>query len=222
MQPSLLQAWSGVTDSTLLQILQQVDRRPPDDFKPLLLAGQRIGWLAPAHVPALCQHLDGCQERGATVVWDAAGLAPGARSALLARAAGELAAQGLITGWRNELYNYWGEIEEAPGPQHAPWFCMERAAFRFFGLRSHAVHINGFRSDGRLWCGVRALSKATDPGRIDNLAAGGLPAGETVLECAIRELHEEAGLPAPIARQAQAGVGSGCPGAAHTHPSEPS
>jgi 8-oxo-dGTP pyrophosphatase MutT (NUDIX family) len=50
---------------------------------------------------------------------------------------------------------------------------------------------------------VRALSKATDPGRIDNLAAGGLGAGESVLGCAIRELHEEAGLRAELAGQVQ-------------------
>jgi 8-oxo-dGTP pyrophosphatase MutT (NUDIX family) len=79
---------------------------------------------------------------------------------------------------------------------------MERACFRFFGLKSHAVHINGFRADGHMWCGRRALTKATDPGKLDNLAAGGLPAGETVQLCGIREMAEEAGLQAGLAEQA--------------------
>jgi 8-oxo-dGTP pyrophosphatase MutT (NUDIX family) len=83
------------------------------------------------------------------------------------------------------------------------WFRLERAAFRFFGLRSHAVHINGFTPDGRMWCARRALSKATDPGRLDNLAAGGLAADETIFQCAVRELGEEAGLGPPLAQHIQ-------------------
>ncbi len=196
-----LSAWSAYSDRDLLQILRQVDHRPPEDFKPLLFSGLRIGRLAPSHVQPLCAHLGRCRAQNAAVIWDAADLPVDARSDLLAEAANRLAQEGLIPGWRNELYNYWGEIEDTPGPPHAPWFRMERAAFRFFGLRSHAVHINGFRSDGHIWCGIRALSKATDPGRLDNLAAGGLPAGESPLDCALRELHEEAGLPAQIAQQ---------------------
>ncbi len=201
MQTSLLSAWSAYSDHVLLQILRQVDHRPPGDFQPLLLGSQRIGRLAPSHVQPLCAHLARCRPQGAAVIWDAADLGVDARSDLLAEAANRLHREGLITGWRDELYSYWGEIEDAPGPAHAPWFRLERAAFRFFGLRSHAVHINGFRSDGHIWCGIRALSKATDPGRVDNLAAGGLPAGESPLDCALRELHEEAGLPAQIAQQ---------------------
>jgi 8-oxo-dGTP pyrophosphatase MutT (NUDIX family) len=75
-------------------------------------------------------------------------------------------------------------------------FRLERAAFRFFGLRSRAVHVNGWTPDGHLLCGRRALSKATDPGALDNLAAGGLGADEAPLACARRELLEEAGVAA--------------------------
>jgi 8-oxo-dGTP pyrophosphatase MutT (NUDIX family) len=56
------------------------------------------------------------------------------------------------------------------------------------------VHVNGFLPDGRLWCARRALTKATDPGMLDNVTAGGLPSGETVQDCLQRELAEEAGL----------------------------
>jgi 8-oxo-dGTP pyrophosphatase MutT (NUDIX family) len=71
---------------------------------------------------------------------------------------------------------------------------FERSGFRFLGMVSHAAHINGFTADGRIWCGRRAQSKATDPGLWDNIAAGGVAAGESVLSCAVRELMEEAGL----------------------------
>jgi isopentenyldiphosphate isomerase len=200
----LLSAWSGIDNQRLRQILQQVDHERPADFKPLMLGGQRIGWLAPEHIEPLCHRLPMCRRDAQAVTWEADALDSRIRSSLLAQAAQQLREAGWIQGWRDELYSYLGEIQDAPGPEHAEWFRMERAAFRFFGLRSHAVHINGFRSDGHIWCGIRALSKATDPGRIDNLAAGGLPAGESLLDCAIRELHEEAGLPAEIAGRVQA------------------
>ncbi len=198
-----LRAWASVSNEALRQILHRIDRPQPSHFTPLLLAGQRIGWLAPGHVQPLCKHLAYCKNHGQAVVWEAADLSVQARSQLLAEAAQKLREQAHIHGWRDELYSYWGEIDRDPDPQLPERFRLERSVFRFLGLRSHAVHINGFRPDGRIWCGIRALSKATDPGRIDNLAAGGLPAGETVMACAIRELHEEAGLPESIAHQIQ-------------------
>ena len=204
MHPLLLSAWSAIDSDLLRQVLRQIDHPPPDDFTPLLLGSRRIGWLAPEHIEPLCRHLPRCHRDTRAVIWQADALDSEARSSLLAKAAERLRVEGWIRGWRNELYSYWGEIEDTPHPERAEWFRMERAAFRFFGLRSHAIHINGFRSDGHIWCGIRALSKATDPGRIDNLAAGGLPAGESLLDCAIRELHEEAGLPAEIAGRVQA------------------
>jgi ADP-ribose pyrophosphatase YjhB (NUDIX family) len=47
---------------------------------------------------------------------------------------------------------------------------------------------------GDLWCGRRSDHKPTDPGLLDNLAAGGLTAGEMPLDTAVRELAEESGL----------------------------
>jgi 8-oxo-dGTP pyrophosphatase MutT (NUDIX family) len=61
-------------------------------------------------------------------------------------------------------------------------------------MMSHAVHIHGFLPEGDLWCGRRSTHKATDPGLLDNLAAGGLTAGESPMTTALRELAEEAGL----------------------------
>ena len=196
-------AWAGVQDEALHGILASIDRPAPPQFKGLYLGTQRIGWLAPEHVGPLLAHLPGCEPSEQSLVWRAAHWSAQRRSQALAQAAQTLNEEGWVTGWRDELYSYWGEIEHAPQPQLAPLFEMERAAFRFFGLRSHAVHINGFTPDGRLWCGIRSMTKATDPGRIDNLAAGGLPAGEEVLSCAIRELYEEAGLPPELAQQAR-------------------
>jgi len=107
---------------------------------------------------------------------------------------------GWVRGWRHERYRC-----QLPGPGDedrpaggAVFFELERAAYRFFGLTSQAVHVNGVDESGALWCGRRSPRKATDPGRLDNLAAGGLPAGEELWDCARRELWEEAGVPAAL------------------------
>ena len=127
-------------------------------------------------------------------VWHADTVSPQERSALLQTMAQQLRAQGQLNGWRNEAYACWGWTQE-DWPYHSPeLFRLERAAYRFFGLRSHASHIHGITPDGRMWCGRRAHHKATDPGLLDNLAAGGLPAGEQPAVCAVREIQEEAGL----------------------------
>ena len=100
--------------------------------------------------------------------------------------------KGLINGWRNEDFAYINK-------QGHEQFRLERAAFRTFGLQSRAVHINGHTSNQKLWLAKRSLNKATHPGLMDNLAAGGISADETVRNCAIRELWEEAGVPRELA-----------------------
>jgi isopentenyldiphosphate isomerase len=188
----------------LAQLLAQARHRDPEPARRFCMGDLPIGWLSAAHDAAVVLELPETYLDGDRRIWRCAGTSVLARSQALQAAAERLRAQGLIRGWRNERYSYWGDNGGQPHPGLPEHFRLERAAFRFFGLRSHAVHINGFTPDGRMWCGRRALSKATDPGRLDNLAAGGLPAGETVLDCALRELNEEAGLPENLARQVQA------------------
>lgn len=196
-------ALSPSQKALLRQTLQGARQAPPPGARSWCLGEMPLGWLAAGHDDALAQALEGTALRGGQRIWQAADWPVAQRSQALQSAAQRLHAQGLIRDWRDELYCYWGDTGGQPHPGLPEHFRLERAAFRFLGLRSHAVHINGFTPDGRMWCGRRALSKATDPGRLDNLAAGGLPAGETVQDCALRELYEEAGLPESLTRQVQ-------------------
>ena len=175
----------------------------PVDSCRFFIGEEPLGWLQAQHVQALQHVLPGVSRGPGGVRWDAQQRSPQERSKALAMAAQALRAQGLIRGWRDECYSHWGAISHDPDVAQPEWFRLERSAFRFFGLRSHAVHINGFTSDGRMWCARRALSKATDPGRLDNLAAGGLAADETIFQCAVRELGEEAGLGPSLAQHIQ-------------------
>ncbi|MBS0321119.1 MAG: DUF4743 domain-containing protein [Proteobacteria bacterium] len=118
-----------------------------------------------------------------------------ARTAALARVARTLAAEGALTRWRDERY------AAAPALGAPPWFLLERAAARYFGLRTHAVHANGLvatRDGWRMWIARRSLAKPIDPGMLDNLVGGGMAAGEMPAAALVREAWEEAGIPAAL------------------------
>lgn len=192
-------AFSESDRDFLKTYLVSARRPPPASWVSWWLEGYPfpLGWMSVQRAECLDRALpvDAPLERvGERYIWQAANLTSGQRSATLQRIAEELRDQGLITGWRDEAYSCWGYRDDPwPYPQ---WelFRLERAAFRYFGLRSHAAHVHGISAEGLMWCGRRALDKATDPGLLDNLAAGGIPAGEEPADCAAREVFEEAGL----------------------------
>ncbi len=111
----------------------------------------------------------------------------------LQRLNSRLADAGALLGWRDEFI----DVLDWSGALHLG--SMERAAARFWGSYTRAVHLNGWVAGGRgapaqVWLALRADHKATDPGLWDNLVAGGLGLGEGVSDALKREAFEEAGL----------------------------
>ncbi len=123
------------------------------------------------------------------------------RSAALAEVARTLANEGALSPWRDERYAV-GLALDAP-----PLFDLERAAARYFGIQTYAVHVNGTttRPDGSdaMWIARRSPRKAIDPGLLDNLVGGGLAAGSSVRGTLVKEAREEAGLDEATASQAR-------------------
>ncbi len=185
----------------LQRCLADVTQGVPPEGHRLLLDGRAIGWLTPARAALLQQLWPALQAEGSALHWHSLGRPAEALSDEIGAIAESLRARGAISGWRNERYRC--EADARSTARGRALFRLERAAFRFFGLRSRAVHVNGWTLEGCLVCGRRALSKATDPGALDNLAAGGLPADEAVRACARRELWEEAGLAGAQSRHLQ-------------------
>jgi 8-oxo-dGTP pyrophosphatase MutT (NUDIX family) len=101
--------------------------------------------------------------------------------------------------WRGEAFDV---RAQAGGPVLAR---IDRGALPAFGLLAEGVHVNGLvrRSDGLfLWVARRAADKALDPGKLDHIVAGGVPAGMTPMQTLVKEAAEEAAIPAEIAEQA--------------------
>jgi len=180
--------------NALGQLLTQARLAVPGHCIPFFCGSQLLGHLLPAHAEQLVTVLDNASLRDTTLRWQPQDASSLERSAQLQTALCKLRDQRLIGAWRNEDFCFWPGPEAQPGAAQNAFVQVERAGFRYLGMMSHAVHINGFTPDGRMWCGQRSNNKATDPGLWDNMTAGGLSAGESLETCAVRELWEEAGL----------------------------
>src|SRR3546814_15098020 len=79
-----------------------------------------------------------------------------------------------------------------------PLFDMDRGAVTAFGIANRGFHLNGLVGAGdatRMWIARRALDKTTYPGKLENMVAGGHPAGLLPLQNLLKECTEEDGLP---------------------------
>jgi len=164
---------------------------------PFIIDDTLVGSVARAHVDALSAWPAWLRiEAGAVRLHCAAA----ARDAALSEMNQALHRDGLILGWRDETY-------ALVDPQTLrPLAALERAASRFWGTLTFGAHANGYVADanGRpthMWIARRSPTKATDPGKLDNLIGGGVPQGQSPRETLVREGWEEAGL-APMQMQA--------------------
>ena len=187
-----------------LSCIASARRFEPRAHLPLSMAAEQVGWIRESDVPLLVQWPD-------VFEIDAAGVAlttrfdidVNTRSAALATVIGALAGQGRIRGWRDETYAIRNTFEGAP------LAFIERAAARFFGTMTYAVHLNGIVKYAdrapQLWIARRSETKATDPGMLDNVVAGGIAWGLDIDATLAKECWEEAGIGAALAARAIAG-----------------
>lgn len=155
----------------------------------MLIDGQGIGWV-PARIVKALDGLEGveCADKHVTVK-DPTGLPGIART---------LSERGLCR-LRGETF----DVRARPdGPVLAQ---IDRGAIPSFGIRATGVHVNGLVRHGddlQLWIARRAMDKQLDPGKLDHIVAGGVPAGLSAAETLVKEAGEEAAIGPELASTA--------------------
>ena len=175
---------------TLLRHLAAVNgARLPGDRIPFLIGPDQVGWLKPDLAEAVAG-FDHVHHGPAGVVLD--------DPAALPAIARELAGQGLMR-FRREAFDVRATWD---GPVLAT---IDRGALPAFGIEAQGIHLDGLvrKRDGlHIWIARRSRTKALDPGRLDHIVAGGMPAGHGPDETLVKEAAEEAAMPEYLARRA--------------------
>ncbi|MHA1107644.1 MAG: DUF4743 domain-containing protein [Alphaproteobacteria bacterium] len=184
---------------SFLERITECNSHDLSGFRPFSVAGTRVGWVRHQFAELLAGFGD-VFEKSSDGVKVAAHLGDyAARTEAVDWVVQRLAADGIIDGWRGEPYPV------GTGFHEPAFFEMERAAVPHFGVPAYGVHINGFFRRGfeiHMWIGRRAACKATFPGMLDNMIAGGQPVGLGLAENVVKEAGEEAGVPPELAQGA--------------------
>jgi 8-oxo-dGTP pyrophosphatase MutT (NUDIX family) len=161
----------------------------PGTFLPLLIGAAQVGWVQPDVAAALAD-TGQAKLRGNEVVVPDGDALPSLSAQLAARGIGRV---------RQEVF----DVRSKPdGPVLAR---VDRGALPRLGIQAVGIHVNGLveqPSGLHLWVARRALDKALDPGKLDHIVAGGVPAGLDPATTLVKEAGEEAAIPPTLAQQA--------------------
>lgn len=186
---------------SLLRHLERCNRFDARRFRPLLFADKQIGLVRDDNAVRLARFPDMFAVTPHSVTLLARGDFDQV-SAAVDRVVEALVADGAVSKWRYESFAVtpiWGE---------PPLFKIDRGAVPFLGVRAYGVHLNGWRRapDGhvQLWIGKRAPDKKVDPGKLDNLVAGGIGYPHGIEDTLVKEADEEASIPPTLVAHAVA------------------
>lgn len=122
------------------------------------------------------------------------------RTRQIAQVVRELIVQKIIRRWHGEQYPV------SPDSGGNTLFLLDRASVSYFGVRAFGQHLNGYVRDGeniKMWLARRALNKWNEPGKLDNMVAGGLPYEMSLEKNLEKECYEEASIPPELAARAK-------------------
>ena len=183
-----------------LDRIAECNRHDLSGFLPFDVEDKRIGWVRRSLTEQLAERPE-VFAVGAESVGFAAGLdTPERRSAALAETVREWHGRGLLRRVSGEL------LAVGAGMEEPPLFLIDRSAVQAFGFSAVGVHVNGYvrRDDGlHVWIAERAAGRHSYPGMLDNMVAGGQPAGLSLKENVVKEAAEEAGIPCALAGTAR-------------------
>jgi len=184
---------------SLLDRIRACTAHDPARLRPWRIAGTVAGWVTPPVADLLDRRPGPLRPDGSGWRLDERLSGPGARADALEEVTDRLIKAGLVRKRRNERYPV---LAEWGAPLLAT---VDRSAAVALGIKSFGIHLNGVveTADGPLlWLAKRAADRALAPGKLDNIVAGGQPAGLSLAENVVKECAEEAGIPPELARQA--------------------
>jgi hypothetical protein len=169
-------------------------------FRPFEVAGKRVGWVRSDLAGKLDRwpHIFDLADDKITMLDGVGGTEE--RTSAMAEVCEALAAQEQLPRSRGEQFAVAASFGDAP------LLRLDRAWVPAFGVTAYGVHVNGYVDTSAgpdLWIGVRSTNSLVDPGKLDNMVAGGQPAGLSLQENVIKEAAEEASVREELARQAQ-------------------
>ncbi len=170
----------------------------PQEYRRFMVAGEAVGWVLPGFAEVLRAYDIFAVEADAVRLSDRLGDLT-ARTRAVQEVLKDLVRTGRLRKLRHEPYPVgtgWGR---------QPLLSVDRAVVPLFGIEAYGIHVNGFvraRGGLKLWVGRRAKDKATAPGKLDHLIAGGHPYGIGLADNLVKEAKEEADMPERLARQA--------------------
>ncbi|WP_044561567.1 DUF4743 domain-containing protein [Azospirillum sp. B4] len=174
-------------------------------FWPFAVNGRPVGYVRPAFAARVASLSDAfLLTGGANPLLDLLPTEPKVRTQAAAEVVAALADEGLVPPLRGEdfpVLAQWGQPE---------LLRLDRAAVPGFGVRGFGLHVNGYVPSPEktgaggigMWVGRRARDRGVAPGKLDNMVAGGQPAGLSLTENLVKEAREEAGLDPSLARSA--------------------
>ncbi|HET6607934.1 MAG TPA: DUF4743 domain-containing protein [Rhodopila sp.] len=162
----------------------------PGERLAFLIGASRVGWVLPAVAEAIAGQPAVETQPDAVVLHDPAALQTLVRTL----------ADRRLCRLRGEMF----DVRADPaGPVLGQ---IDRGALPKFGIQAVGVHVNGLVDTPQglhLWIARRAHDRLLDPGKLDHIVAGGVPAGLDPWETLIKEAGEEAAIPPELASRAK-------------------
>ncbi|KAF0143212.1 MAG: NTP pyrophosphohydrolase including oxidative damage repair enzyme [Rhodospirillaceae bacterium] len=169
-------------------------------FRPFLVGRESVGWITHTLAQRLVRFPGIFTVTAQTVSLSPTLVTVDERTAAVAEVLAVLVREGHALPLRREMFPV---VQRFGAPE---LLRLDRSAVPLFGVRAFGIHVNGFVRTAvglHLWIGRRSRTKAVAPGKLDNLVAGGQPAGLSLMENLIKECAEEADISRTLAETAR-------------------
>ena len=184
-----------------LDKIRQCNNMRADRFTPFMVAEHQVGWIRDDYRDILRSFSDVFIVQDDLIYLDNRFADLRSRTAAMQAVVETLITDKVIPPHHGEVYPVTASHKDAPE------FLIDRAVASWFGTRTFGQHLNGFVREQDhilMWIGRRAMDRGYEPGKLDQLVAGGFPHGVTARENMRKECMEEAGMPAELADRAVA------------------